>query len=164
MGTSGKRMAVDGLLGLLLFSGLHLSLANSEHSGFPTWLSNNLEEFENVAVAWDNSSAVPAWLKGTYFKNGPARLDFGGRLKYGNMADGWAKISKFNVDSSGIRVSSKFLKTQTYRDCEAAREIVPQMTMGPVLSEDGSGEMGSGRSSRDKHPHGQHHRDNHQDG
>merc|ERR1712158_202025 len=138
--TSGKRMAVDGLLGLLLFSALHLSLANSEHSGFPTWLSNNLEEFENVAVAWDNSSAVPAWLKGTYFKNGPARLDFGGRLKYGNMADGWAKISKFNVDSSGVRVSSKFLKTQTYRDCEAAREIVPQMTMGPVLSEDGSGD------------------------
>ena len=30
------------------------------------------------------------------------RLDFGGRLKYGNMADGWAKISKFNVDSSGV--------------------------------------------------------------
>ena len=33
-----------------------------------------------------------------------------------------------------MRVSSKFLKTDTYRDCEAAREIVPQMTMGPVVS------------------------------
>ena len=31
-------------------------------------------EFENVAVSWDNASAVPAWLKGTYFKNGPARF------------------------------------------------------------------------------------------
>merc|ERR1712037_556217 len=29
---------------------------------------------------------------------------------------------------------------ETYRDCDAAREIVPQMTMGPVLSEDGSGD------------------------
>merc|ERR550519_2633237 len=58
----------------------------------------------------------------------------------GVMADGWAKISKFNVDSTGVRVSSKFLKTETYRDCDAAREIVPQMTMGPVLSEDGSGD------------------------
>ena len=31
-------------------------------------------EFENVALSWDNASAVPAWLKGTYFKNGPARF------------------------------------------------------------------------------------------
>jgi carotenoid cleavage dioxygenase-like enzyme len=53
-----------------------LTLAESDHPGFPTWLSNNLEEFENVAVAWDNSSAVPEWLKGTYFKNGPARWTF----------------------------------------------------------------------------------------
>merc|ERR1712212_369266 len=140
--TSVKRMAMDGLLGcLLLMSGLTLAnSANSDHAGFPTWLSNNLEEFENVAVAWDNPSAVPAWLKGTYFKNGPARQDFGGNLRYGNMADGWAKISKFNVDSSGVRLSSKFLKTDTYRDCEESREIVPQMTMGPVLNEDGSGD------------------------
>merc|ERR1711971_1492538 len=140
MGTLGKSMAMEGLLRcLLLLGGLSLTLANSDpHSGFPTWIPNNLEEFENVAVSWDNSSAVPAWLKGTYFKNGPARQDFGGKLSYGNMADGWAKITKFNVDSSGVRVSSKFLKTQTYRDCEAAREIVPQMTMGPVYKEDGS--------------------------
>merc|ERR1712212_1237126 len=122
---SVKRMTMDGLLGcLLLLSGLSLTLANSDpHSGFPTWLSNNLEEFENVAVSWDNSSAVPEWLKGTYFKNGPARQDFGGKLSYGNMADGWAKITKFNVDSSGVRVSSKFLKTDTYRDCEASTDL-----------------------------------------
>merc|ERR1712223_973133 len=131
MGTSGKSMAVSRLSGCLLLVGL-VKLASSGHSGFPTWLSNNLEEFENVAVSWDNTSAVPAWLKGTYFKNGPARQDFGGNLRYGNMADGWAKISKFNVDANGVRLSSKFLKTDTYRDCEEAREIVPQMTMGPV--------------------------------
>ena len=43
--TSVKRMAMDGLLGcLLLMSGFSLTLANSDpHSGFPTWLSNNLE-------------------------------------------------------------------------------------------------------------------------
>jgi len=139
--TLDKSMTMGGLLGWILLCGLlHMTLAKSDHAGFPTWLANNLEEFENVAVAWDNSSAVPEWLKGTYFKNGPARQDFGGKLSYGNMADGWAKISKFNVDSTGVRLSSKFLKTDTYRDCDAAREIVPQMTMGPVLSEDGSGD------------------------
>ena len=43
--TLGKSMAMDGLLGcVLLLSGLSLTLANSDpHSGFPTWLSNNLE-------------------------------------------------------------------------------------------------------------------------
>merc|ERR1712004_246530 len=139
MGTSGESMEVGRLSGWLLLISF-VKLASSEHSGFPTWLSNNLEEFENVAVSWDNASAVPAWLKGTYFKNGPARQDFGGNLRYGNMADGWAQISKFNIDASGVRLSSKFLKTDTYRDCEEAREIVPQMTMGPVLNEDGSGD------------------------
>merc|ERR1712012_887773 len=65
MGTSGKSMAVSRLSGCLLLIGL-VKLTSSEHSGFPTWLSNNLEEFENVAVSWDNASAVPAWLKGTF--------------------------------------------------------------------------------------------------
>ena len=39
----GKSMAMNGHLGVLLLCALsHLTLA-SDHSGFPTWLSNNLE-------------------------------------------------------------------------------------------------------------------------
>ena len=30
-------------------------------------------------------------------------------------------------------MSSKFLKTATYQKCEAAQEIVPHITLGPVV-------------------------------
>lgn len=59
-------------------------------------------------------------------------MNFGGEVSYANMADGWAKINKFNVDATGVRWSSKFLATQTYKECMAAEELLPQMTMGPV--------------------------------
>ena len=29
-------------------------------------------------------------------------MDFGGKVSYANMADGWAKINKFNVDATGV--------------------------------------------------------------
>merc|ERR1712226_1639815 len=63
----------------------------NDHPGFAKWLEDNVNEFENVAIAWSNASAVPQWLKGTYFKNGPARMNFGGEVSYANMADGWAR-------------------------------------------------------------------------
>ena len=44
------------------------------------------------------------------------------------------RTTKESIPLHQVRLSSKFLKTDTYRDCEEAREIVPQMTMGPVVS------------------------------
>ena len=61
-------------------------------------------------------------------------MEFGGELEYANLVDAWAKITKFNIDSTGLSVSSKFLKTDLYQKCETAQEIVPQITMGPVVS------------------------------
>ena len=41
--TLDKSVAMGGLIGWILLCGLHLTLAKSDHEGFPTWLSNNLE-------------------------------------------------------------------------------------------------------------------------
>jgi hypothetical protein len=75
------------------------------------------------------------------------RMNFGGEVSYKNIADGWAKFNKFNIDNTGVssvrcsffakvqvRMSSKFMKSATYQKCEAAAELVPQMTMGPIVS------------------------------
>jgi len=104
--------------------------------GFEKWLSDNPNEFENLEVAWEKSLPVPEWLSGTYFKNGPAMSNFGGKKRYGNVGDGWGKIHKFNLDPSGIKVTGKFLRTPTFVQCEEAREIVPHITLGPVVPDD----------------------------
>lgn len=105
----------------------------TEHPGWKTLFSTNLNEYDNVAVSWENPSAVPEWLSGTYVKNGPARLSFGGEKQYGSLLDGWAKINKFHVKPEGVTMSSKFLKTATYKKCEEKGDIVPHVTLGPVI-------------------------------
>merc|ERR1711909_55023 len=100
--------------------------------GWKTWLSTNLNEYENVGIPWENPAAVPDWLTGTYVKNGPGRISFG-NMSYGNWLDGWAKINKFNINSSGMNLTSKFLRTPTYEKCQKSQEIVPAITLGPVI-------------------------------
>jgi len=104
--------------------------------GFKTWVSDNPTEFENIEVPWVQFNPVPDWILGTYFKNGPAISNFGGEKHYGNVGDGWAKVHKFNVDSSGLKFSGKFLRTPTFVKCEEAKEIVPHITLGPVIPDD----------------------------
>jgi len=106
--------------------------SNSNEPGYTTWISDNLEEYEDVVVDWDDNQNVPKWLKGTYLKNGPARTEFGGEKRFKNLIDGWAKINKFQVSKSGIRFSSKFLKTPTYKKNVDAGGIVPQGSLGPI--------------------------------
>ena len=50
--------------------------------------------------------------------------------------DGWGKINKFNIDSDGVKVSAKFLRTPTFVKCEEAHEIVPHITVGPIVPDD----------------------------
>jgi len=104
--------------------------------GFDKWLADNPTELENIHVHWEKERPVPEWLSGTYIKNGPAKSNFGGEKRYANVGDGWGKISKFNVDSEGVTMSAKFLKTPTYMKCEEAQEIVPHITLGPVIPDD----------------------------
>ena len=72
------------------------------------------------------------WFQGTYIKNGPARTTFGGEHQYHNLADGWAKLHKFNIFPDGLQYTGKFLKTPIYEKCVEAQDIVPSFTMGPI--------------------------------
>ena len=62
--------------------------------------------------------------------------NFGGEKRYANLGDGWAKINKFNIDNTGIRMSAKFLRTPTFVKCEEAHEIIPHITLGPIVPDD----------------------------
>jgi len=121
------------VLGFYIFCCLPLAWGQV---GFKKWLSDNPSEFENIEVAWEKDKPVPEWLSGTYLKNGPAMSSFGGEKRYANVADGWGKINKFNIDSAGVKVSAKFLRTPTFKACEEAQEIIPHITLGPVVPDD----------------------------
>jgi len=104
--------------------------------GFEKWISDSLDELENVDVRWEESEPVPEWLSGTYLKIGPAISTFGGEKSYGNIGDGWAKINKFNIDNKGLKMNARFIRTPTFSKCEEAHEIIPHMTLGPVIPDD----------------------------
>jgi len=110
------------------------SLAQASSEGYATWIADNHNEFENLTVPWTvvGRKPIPDWLRGTYIKNGPARTTFGGEHQYHNLADGWAKLHKFNIFPDGLQYTGKFLKTPIYEKCVEAQDIVPSFTMGPI--------------------------------
>jgi len=120
---------------LMFFLTFYLHFASCQ-VGFETWISDSLTEVEDFEISWVESRPVPSWLSGTYIKNGPAKSDFGGEKQYANVADGWAKINKFNIRNTGVQMTSKFLKTPTYQKCDEAHEIIPHITLGPVIPDD----------------------------
>merc|ERR1712215_24124 len=136
MGRSLINVKVMNMKLLILFTlcnVLHMVLGQI---GFAKWLTDNPTEVENVEVPWVKEKPVPEWLLGTYLKNGPALSTFGGQKRYANVADGWGKVNKFNIDSNGVRWSAKFLRTPTFKKCEEAHEIVPHITLGAVEPDD----------------------------
>ena len=83
-------------------------------------------------IMYSSELKAICWFQGTYIKNGPARTTFGGEHQYHNLADGWAKLHKFNVFPDGLQYTGKFLKTPIYEKCVEAQDIVPSFTMGPI--------------------------------
>ena len=125
-------MKISTCLVLLLSQVVLQIQAHASTEGWEQFLADNVEEFENVQIEWEDPSKIPPWLRGTYLKNGPARTSFGGEKSYQNQIDGWAKINKFQVSSKGVVFSAKFLKTHVYQKSVEAGDLVPQATLGPI--------------------------------
>jgi len=73
-----------------------------------------LEVLEPETVAIEGK--LPNWLTGTYYRVGPGKFDFGDNYSLRHWLDGYALISKFDIDGPGQSVSfqSKYLRTDTY--------------------------------------------------
>ena len=61
--------------------------------GWRGYLADEPSSFADLTLVWENSSVVPAWLTGSYIKNGPARRHFGDR-KFSSYLDGQGKLHK----------------------------------------------------------------------
>ena len=62
---------------------------------------------------------VPAWLRGFYYVNSPARFEREGR-RYRNWLDGDGMVSSLHFSEAGVRYTSRFVQTRKLQEEEAA--------------------------------------------
>src|SRR6478735_1380709 len=57
--------------------------------------------------------ALPNWLRGTFFRNGPGRLEVGD-AKFGHWFDGDGLICKFSFRDDGVHFANRYVRTPKY--------------------------------------------------
>jgi len=106
--------------------------------GWSRLFEDETSEFHDEELAWDQGGdAVPSWLKGSYIKNGPARLNFPNQTRYyTNWMDGWGKLHSFAFDGQQLKFSGKLLEPPLYKATLAAGDLVPSTTLGGLTPTD----------------------------
>ncbi len=69
------------------------------------------------------SGAVPRWLRGTYYINGPARFERGG-LRYKHWLDGDGMVCAIRFGSDSCHFTNRFVRTPKFCEEEAAGEPI----------------------------------------
>jgi len=112
---------------------------NEFNKGWQTYFGNEPTEFHDIPLSWTTNSTVPAWLYGTFMKNGPGQKSFGDEDRYyGQYGDSWAKIHKITFNEGRLTYSGRMLESKNYVKCRDAGKIVPSVTFGPIRPNDWS--------------------------
>jgi len=128
-------LLLSSLLGLSL---AHLNLNQSKYNiGWAKFLEDEPTEFHNLPLTWE-AGGVPAWIKGSYVKNGPAQHKFGaGERWYANYMDSWGKLIKITFKEDGsVLYSGRMIETENYLKCAEEERLVPTITAAAVRPND----------------------------
>jgi len=69
------------------------------------------------------SGAIPAWLRGVLYRNGPGRQELFG-LPYGHPFDGDGMVTRFEFSDTGVGYQNRYVRTKEYcREQDAARPL-----------------------------------------
>lgn len=92
----------------------------SAHTEAPPYsgVFRDAEECDEVEV--EVRGKIPPGLRGTLYRNGPARWDAGG-FSAGHIADGDGLLTKFVIDDGKVRFQSRYVRTPKFRAQEAAK-------------------------------------------
>jgi len=104
--------------------------------GWKSFFEENPTEFHDLSLTWDDPNAkVPAWINGTYIRNGAAQISFGSDKRVlSSWLDGYAKLHKFKFQNSGVKFSGKMLEPPNYKESVKKGELTPQMTLNKFNS------------------------------
>lgn len=67
--------------------------------------------------------AFPAALAGTYYRNGPGRMSFGGQ-RYGHPFDGDGMVVRLAIEAGRVRYRNRYVRTRELLDEERAGRIM----------------------------------------
>jgi len=108
-------------------SGVSVQVDQRVLQSAPVDLAPQLENcfwFDEVEASYDLSGVsghLPGWLRGTWFVNGPARFELGGK-RYRHWLDGDGMVCALRLADDGIRFTNRFVRTRKWRDeTEAGR-------------------------------------------
>ncbi|MGB3535786.1 MAG: carotenoid oxygenase family protein [Microcoleaceae cyanobacterium] len=94
-------------------------------SSIPTWnlqYSHPGTEFPLTALALI-SGAIPPELRGTLYRNGPGRLERGGR-RVGHWFDGDGAVLAVHFTETGAEATYRYVQTQEYQQEEEAEKLL----------------------------------------
>ena len=69
------------------------------------------------------SGRIPDWLRGSYYVNGPARFERGGR-RYKHWLDGDGMVCALHFTGNGVRFASRFIQTRKLQEEDAAGDFL----------------------------------------
>jgi len=81
----------------------------------------SLDQEHDQRIA-DIDGTVPAWLRGTLFRNGSGRNELDGEW-FPHWFDGDGMISAVRFDQGSVRFANRYVRTENYRDETAAGRI-----------------------------------------
>lgn len=76
------------------------------------------------------SGKIPSYIKGSYIRTGPGKFDFSPSSGYpagfnvNHFMDGYAIITKFEIDQETVKYTKKFLETDAYKKAMLAQKPV----------------------------------------
>merc|ERR1712080_222135 len=112
---------------ILLF--LHARVAFSDNVGWKAFFTENIDEFHDIPLKWEEETPIPSYVTGTFVRNGAARISFGSKRRIlASWLEGWAKIHSFKFNGSRVLFSGKMLETPLYKENVENGELTPQMT------------------------------------
>ena len=123
-----KKITIMALWGIFLLL-LQIRLAFSDNVGWKAFFTENIEEFHDIPLQWEQKTLIPSYVTGTFVRNGAARISFESKRRVlSSWLEGWAKIHSFKFNGSRVLYSGKMLETPNYLKSVKKGELVPQMT------------------------------------
>jgi len=112
---------------ILLF--LQARFAFSDNVGWKAFFTENIDEFHDIPLKWEEETPIPSYVTGTFVRNGAARISFGSKRRIlASWLEGWAKIHSFKFNGSRVLFSGKMLETPLYKENVKNGEMTPQMS------------------------------------
>ena len=106
------------------------------NQGWANYLADEPSEYHDLPLSWALNTSIPAWLQGSYIKNGPGQRKFGDDRHYSSYLDSWGKLHKFTFNGEQVTFSGRMIETANFNKSVSKGEMVPTITLAQVQPND----------------------------